>query len=246
MHLYRLFDRDGQLLYVGISLHAIRRATEHRGAKSWWPLVARMDLEALPVGTRAEAEAIERDVIVAEQPLHNIVHNTRSGGLIVAEPDEWLCVTCERPVQDGSGFVVLRHLATETTVQRCDMRLCAPAGAYRPAMAEMVTKKAEHPCGPAGWPCYLAREDAAHGYFAEIYADGRTDAWYAEHVGKCQPRLATGREFRIDVTDAHLIAAGLPPRARFPGIPWVPIDHYDHPGSSGPPTPPHRHLLPPP
>ena len=71
--LYRFYDASGQLLYVGISLHAAQRASEHRKDKAWWSDVARMEVQHLP--TRGAALVAERTAIVNERPLHNVVHN---------------------------------------------------------------------------------------------------------------------------------------------------------------------------
>lgn len=75
MELYRLFDAQERLLYVGISMSTMCRMTQHRLAKSWWDEVATVRIEHLDVGLRTEAEAIERAAIIAEQPLHNVNGN---------------------------------------------------------------------------------------------------------------------------------------------------------------------------
>jgi predicted GIY-YIG superfamily endonuclease len=67
--LYRLFDRDGVLLYVGISRQWTTRAKRHASTKSWWRDVAAMTFEELP--DREEALAAERRTIFAERPRHN-------------------------------------------------------------------------------------------------------------------------------------------------------------------------------
>lgn len=71
--LYRYFDADGRLLYIGISLHAAKRAAEHRAGKDWWNDVATMTIEKF--ATREAALEAERVAIIAEGPLHNVVHN---------------------------------------------------------------------------------------------------------------------------------------------------------------------------
>ena len=35
--MYRFYDSDGSLLYLGISLGALRRVDQHRRLKAWWP-----------------------------------------------------------------------------------------------------------------------------------------------------------------------------------------------------------------
>lgn len=79
--LYRFYDANDVLLYVGISLNAAQRASQHKQEKAWWGDVDRMVVDHLGVITRAEAERTERDVIAAERPIHNITHNTRRFGL---------------------------------------------------------------------------------------------------------------------------------------------------------------------
>lgn len=71
--LYRFYNKDERLLYVGISLSAATRASQHRTQKPWWPDVARMDVEHL--ATREAALGAERRAIWAEHPMHNIAHN---------------------------------------------------------------------------------------------------------------------------------------------------------------------------
>ena len=72
--MYRLYNADGTLLYVGISWSALSRITQHKTDKPWWTTVTRVDITTIP-GDRAAAEAAERHAIHTEQPLHNIVHN---------------------------------------------------------------------------------------------------------------------------------------------------------------------------
>jgi hypothetical protein len=80
--LYRFYDASGQLLYVGISLHAAQRASEHRKDKAWWSDVARMEVQHLP--TRHAALDAERTAIVNERPLHNVVHNQQRGSVLAS------------------------------------------------------------------------------------------------------------------------------------------------------------------
>jgi predicted GIY-YIG superfamily endonuclease len=70
--LYRFYDATGRLLYIGIALDFLERWRKHR-KKSWWPLVARMDIEQHP--NRAAVFAAERQAIIIEKPVHNRQHN---------------------------------------------------------------------------------------------------------------------------------------------------------------------------
>ena len=73
--LYRHFDSAGTLLYVGISLDALRRLCEHRQTASWYERIARVEVQQLP--TMAAARRAERWAICDEKPLHNIAMNAR-------------------------------------------------------------------------------------------------------------------------------------------------------------------------
>ena len=74
--LYRMFDRDGALLYVGISSNLDQRLGQHERGKPWWSQVVTMRIEHYP--TRAHAAAAERNAIVHEKPRWNIAYNLGS------------------------------------------------------------------------------------------------------------------------------------------------------------------------
>lgn len=69
--LYRLFDKDGELLYVGIATNPETRWGQHSGDKAWWPQVASRAVEWHD--TRAQAAKAEYEAIHAERPAHNQV-----------------------------------------------------------------------------------------------------------------------------------------------------------------------------
>jgi predicted GIY-YIG superfamily endonuclease len=84
--LYRLTDANGVLLYVGISYSAIARLAQHKDGKAWWPDVAAVGITDLGEVTRQEAEAVEREVIRAERPLHNVTHNGKTSKVRSPKP----------------------------------------------------------------------------------------------------------------------------------------------------------------
>jgi hypothetical protein len=103
--LYRYYDADGQLLYVGISLSAVARASQHRSEKGWWRDVARMTVEHLP--SRAEAVAAELEAIRTEAPIHNVAGNgetirrygPKGQYSVTVSPkhmNPWACMYCGR------------------------------------------------------------------------------------------------------------------------------------------------------
>jgi hypothetical protein len=103
-------------LYVGISLHAAQRASEHRKDKAWWSDVARMEIQHLP--TRGAALDAEHTAIVNEKPLHNVKHNGRRPSRAVLKvesaPIAWICDVCGHPIIDKAtnqefGYIQVRR-----------------------------------------------------------------------------------------------------------------------------------------
>jgi predicted GIY-YIG superfamily endonuclease len=67
---YRFYDIDDALLYVGLSMNLEGRLAKHR-RRAWWPQVVRQEVEWF--AGREAAKAAERAAIRAENPIHNIV-----------------------------------------------------------------------------------------------------------------------------------------------------------------------------
>ena len=78
--LYRFFDSDGALLYVGISCDPGVRFRQHRRDVPWWQLIRRIELE--PRASRDEALSAEREAIRTERPRYNV-----HGGAVPASPN---------------------------------------------------------------------------------------------------------------------------------------------------------------
>lgn len=74
---YRFYDSENVLLYVGASGSPEKRWHGH-AAKPWWPDVKRNSMTWYP--TKQEALAAETDAIQDEHPKHNIVHKSSPGG----------------------------------------------------------------------------------------------------------------------------------------------------------------------
>ena len=79
--LYRHFDSEGRLLYVGISYNALARLSQHENDKPWADDICSVTIqhfESRNLAIEAECAAIKK-----EKPLHNIIMN--------------------KPLQKGSG-----------------------------------------------------------------------------------------------------------------------------------------------
>lgn len=71
--LYRFFNAEGVLLYVGITYDLSMRFSTHSVERWWWGQWAYSTV--VRYHSRAALEAAERKAIKSEKPLHNAVHN---------------------------------------------------------------------------------------------------------------------------------------------------------------------------
>lgn len=71
-HLYRLFNSDRELLYVGVTNDPGVRFGQHSRSKGWWNEVAYAKRE--PFTSRTGVLAAEQATIKIERPRHNLVH----------------------------------------------------------------------------------------------------------------------------------------------------------------------------
>lgn len=68
--LYRFFDLDKRLLYVGITNSPPARFRRHGSQKEWWEEVSSITLERFP--DRASLKAAETKAIRSEDPVYNV------------------------------------------------------------------------------------------------------------------------------------------------------------------------------
>jgi predicted GIY-YIG superfamily endonuclease len=95
--LYRFYDAEGNLLYVGVTGNPASRFSDHRRTSSWWAQADRHEVEWLPhwnAALKAERRAIQE-----EMPRWNSVFNTKRvagspdmGQQIIKQPDGRLAV----------------------------------------------------------------------------------------------------------------------------------------------------------
>jgi predicted GIY-YIG superfamily endonuclease len=67
--LYRQYDKDGKLLYVGVSINARTRHVQHKSTSFWIDEVATITIEKHP--DRETALAAEKSAISSEKPVYN-------------------------------------------------------------------------------------------------------------------------------------------------------------------------------
>lgn len=73
--LYRHFDGEGRLLYVGIAVNPLVRSLQHRHGAPWWREV--VEIRLTHYASRDAAMAAERQAIRTEKPRHNRMHNKK-------------------------------------------------------------------------------------------------------------------------------------------------------------------------
>lgn len=69
-YLYRHYNKEGALLYVGISLNAINRLGQHKDHAHWFDLISKVEIESF--SSRCEVRKAEIVAINKENPLYNL------------------------------------------------------------------------------------------------------------------------------------------------------------------------------
>lgn len=70
---YRFYDADDALLYVGITVNDWQRVRDHRGASPWWPQAVKCTFQRCT--DRAAAEVAETEAIRTENPRFNALES---------------------------------------------------------------------------------------------------------------------------------------------------------------------------
>lgn len=108
--LYRHYDKDDNLLYIGVSISSIGRYQSHRSQSHWAKDITTMTTEWFDserLALRAEKKAIK-----SEKPIYNIVHN-------LDNPDRKECIPCSEK-EDFENVQLLDFYTTRTN----DVRFC--------------------------------------------------------------------------------------------------------------------------
>ncbi|MEU9245679.1 GIY-YIG nuclease family protein [Streptomyces sp. NPDC048385] len=103
--LYRCFDANDELLYIGISRDYRARWEQHRKSSPWWRNVALRTVEWFD--DRVSAERAERTAIKTEGPKHNIRH-ARPARLAAGRPHRTLSdLYADRPLTRSQARRIL-------------------------------------------------------------------------------------------------------------------------------------------
>lgn len=71
---YRHYDADGALLYVGLSRNPLKRWGQHKALALWFYDISRIEIQWFD--SREEASDAEIRAVKSERPIFNTVHNT--------------------------------------------------------------------------------------------------------------------------------------------------------------------------
>jgi predicted GIY-YIG superfamily endonuclease len=84
--LYRFFNEQNELLYVGISMNLWNRFQDHRKRKSWWREVT--SIRVVHYDDIDDAARAEKIAIAQECPIYNIVRPRVKESLVATSPDQ--------------------------------------------------------------------------------------------------------------------------------------------------------------
>lgn len=123
--LYRFFNDQGDLLYIGITADLMMRWNAHHADKDWWRSVSYSTIQHF--ANRTTVFAAERAAILAEKPRYNVTHNRRSKATVsgsFALPDGLVDFTSAQLKIDGATWnLTIRWQVREGRLQTAGVRL---------------------------------------------------------------------------------------------------------------------------
>ena len=83
--LYRHYNKDDQLLYIGVSLSAYARLSQHKANSEWAKSSVKMTTETFD--NREDALKAEKNAIINECPLFNVTHKIQEVDVEIANKE---------------------------------------------------------------------------------------------------------------------------------------------------------------
>jgi predicted GIY-YIG superfamily endonuclease len=120
--LYRFFNSQNDLLYVGISMNFASRIRSHKSERDWFTQIASITLEHYE--TREDAVEAEKQAITQECPRHNVAHNqARAETLSVdALKTDYHCAHIfANALMQVSDAIGLRSISVEVINDFCEL-----------------------------------------------------------------------------------------------------------------------------
>ena len=103
---YRYFNSEGRLLYVGVTKNQFARLESHREIQEWWPEVYSATFEHFP--SRQEALTYEDYVIGAEFPKYN-----KAGAVLPPENRQHLLEIISQELDDDYHRLISAKVSNE-------------------------------------------------------------------------------------------------------------------------------------
>lgn len=203
--LYRHFDGEGRLLYVGVSLSPTYRLRQHLDCSAWYQSIATVAIEWFP--SRASALSAERAAIKAERPEFNVVHKYTHKDAMREKAEE-SCAELTRKVTRFNTSYRAGEAASAVGIPGSHMKLALAAG-------DIPYYSAGRNVAITGWALIGYLEALQSGQVSVRRPlrndDGSlrrapTEAWLVDHHG--QPSIDAWYEFesRIGQVDADELA----------------------------------------
>ena len=134
--LYRLYDYNDNLLYIGKTINLVARFNNHKRRKSWWKGVRTIGLTHYD--SISELANAEKAAIRSEKPLHNIQYNgkqiPRAFGIYPRKLEaacEWLLETLEPgelySANDIISWAIEEQVASKRTLEHAKADLDIPS-----------------------------------------------------------------------------------------------------------------------
>lgn len=122
---YRFYDADGCLLYIGMSTCIAERISAHQSSADWFPTCTKLTIEHFE--ERSCAVDAERKAIIFEKPAYNVQHNVRDV-LGVETPTPEIKIGDIMTVNDLITYLGEDQVATALGVSRKAVRVAARKG----------------------------------------------------------------------------------------------------------------------
>jgi predicted GIY-YIG superfamily endonuclease len=153
--LYRFYDIDRQLLYVGITNNPWQRIKAHESDKDWWNEVAHATFEHYQ--SRMELEAEERAAIKSERPRYNKTHVQPGPEL------ETRVLQLEQQISELASLIKSHAGVRHMPMVMNATQLAAELGVNTTRLASLRKAGVGPPCHPKGngW-FYMRDEVIAH------------------------------------------------------------------------------------
>lgn len=167
--LYRYFDSDDRLLYVGITGDNTKRQSQHRRSSFWFGEIAKATFEHYD--TRDQAEQAETKAINSEKPMHNIA---KRGATLLRSPYTHMIYLAGKP--DDSHDTLHKEfahkyselfIAADGSVPEADMVI---------ALAMQFTK-VDFPDAPNLTKCDLCQKAYESEWFEQAFRKLRGRNW---------------------------------------------------------------------